>query len=113
VRRLLVLSAAGGLKLHERIEAILAGLPNVDWQSAHTLADELAATSAEQKFEIFFDLLLRRIAGEARRLGASGAVWAELWEWIVREKEQVLTLNLDRRMLILDAVSRLAALARS
>ena len=42
VRRALQLAASGGLELHERIEAMLKGLPKVDWPAAHALSDQLA-----------------------------------------------------------------------
>jgi hypothetical protein len=37
--------------------------------------------------------------------------WAEAWEAIVRDKDDVLELNLERRALILATLSRLAATA--
>lgn len=130
VRRLLVLSHGDGLKLHERVERILTALPGVDWGAAHALADELAAPSSEQRFEIFFDLLLAALA-RAIRAGATGqqgegvqgslvqifgetgpARWAELWEAIVAEKADVMALNLDRRAFVLGTLSRLEAAAQ-
>lgn len=130
VRRLLVLSHGDGLKLHERIERTLASLPNVDWSAAHTLADELANPASEQRFEIFFDLLLAALARAIRAgtkgqgEGAQGSLvqivcatgpvrWAELWEAIVADKADVIALNLDRRAFVLGTLSRLAAAARA
>jgi hypothetical protein len=39
-------------------------------------------------------------------------VWAELWEAIVREKDEALELNLDRRAFVLSTLSRLADTAK-
>lgn len=129
VRALISLSRSGGVKLYERVASILAGLPRIDWQQAHTLADELAGASAEQRFETFFQMLLDQVArlvhakttGEgdvhdrelaARLIAAHGlASWAELWETVVREKAETLALNLDRKALVLNTLSRLEAAA--
>jgi DNA polymerase III subunit delta' len=130
VRRLLSLATADGLKLYERVQGIMATLPRVDWVAAHALSDELAAPAAEQRFHTFFELLLDAIAAatKARATGIGGedemklavrliadgrlASWAELWETVVREKAEALALNLDRKMLILEALSRMEVAAR-
>ncbi len=123
VRRLLELSDGTGAKLYERILAVLTALPNVDWGAAHTLADDLGSPSADQRFEMFFTILLgvmaKAIRGAAAGEGSAWSIqpgrvprWAEMWEDIVRDKDEVLELNLDRRALILSTLSRLAATAR-
>ena len=102
-------------------------LVETDWVAAHALSDELAAPSAEQRFETFFTLLIDAIAAITRaratgvgeeddvqlsaRLIPDGrlASWAELWETVVREKAEALALNLDRKMLILETLNRLEA----
>ncbi len=123
VRRLLELSDGTGVKLHERVLSILTALPKIDWNAAHILADDLAAFSADQRFEMFFTILLGMMA-KAIRAAATGAmaawsispervpVWAELWEAIVREKDEALELNLDRRAFVLSTLSRLADTAK-
>lgn len=131
VRRLLDLAAGDGLALYRRIEALFAGLPDVDWQAAHAVGDELGSAAAEARFTLFFDLLLAFIArlvraqaaGQgspddmalARKLIRPGrlASWAELWETIVRDKAETLALNLDRRMLILDTLARIEKTAQA
>ncbi|MCL4767689.1 MAG: DNA polymerase III subunit delta' [Hyphomicrobiaceae bacterium] len=130
VRRLLSLATGDGLKLVQRIDAILTNLPKVDWAAAHGLADDLAGAVNEQRFETFFDLLLDLAArivraaatgeGEpdevelARRLIPEGrlASWAELWETVVREKAEAVALNLDRKSLVLETLSRLEGVSR-
>lgn len=130
VRRLLALATGDGLKLAQRVDSLLENLPKVDWAALHTLADDLAGAANEQRFETFFDLLLDTLAriaraaatGQggadeialARRLIPEGrlASWAELWETAVREKADVLALNLDRKTLILETVSRLEGASR-
>jgi DNA polymerase-3 subunit delta' len=130
VRAVLTLGRTGGVKLYETITAILAGLPRVNWQEAHALADELTGSGAEQRFETFFDMLLDQIAGLVRAGTAGGsdpevgrlaarlvkphglASWAELWETVVREKADVLALNLDRKAFVLETLARLEARSR-
>ncbi len=129
VRRALQL-AAGGLEMNGRVEGILTQLPKVDWSAVHTLADALSFGAHEQRYEAFFDLLLDKVArlararatgeGEpsevalAKRLIADGCLpkWAALWEAVLRDKAAVEELNLDRKALILRALSRLEAAAR-
>jgi DNA polymerase-3 subunit delta' len=131
VRRLLALRAGGGIALYKRVTDLVAALPNMDWGAVHALSDELGGTAAEQRFELFFELLLallarllRARAGApgtdaadaemARRLMAEGSLarWAELWETIVTEKADAVLLNLDRKSLIVGTFQRLEAASR-
>lgn len=130
VRRLLALATSDGLELAQRVFSIFESLPKVDWAAAHALGDDLSSAANEQRFETFFDLLLdmsARLAraaatGEgdpqeialARRLIPEGrlASWAELWETVVREKAETLALNLDRKNLVLETLSRLEGASR-
>lgn len=128
-RRLLELGANDGTALYERVEAIFRNLPKVDWAAAHLLADDLASPASAQRFETFFSLLLGFLARSVRAATTGGgegaeaafaaklipapglAIWAGLWEGIVREKAETLELNLDRRGLVLGTLLRLAAAA--
>jgi DNA polymerase-3 subunit delta' len=130
VRRLLSLHAAKGLLLNDRIDALLGALPAVDWGAVHALGDELSGQAADQRYELFFELLMDALArltraearGEgqpaemalAKRLIGPGrlATWASLWERVAAGKADAATLNLDRKALILDVFSRLEAAAR-
>ena len=126
VRRYLILATGDGAALAAHVERLLGEVGRgVDWPLAHRLADELAPSAALQKFETFCDLLLARLA-DAIRARASGsqapgnalqvppdrvAAWAGLWERVVREKADVLALNLDRRAFVLGVLGRLDAAA--
>jgi DNA polymerase-3 subunit delta' len=130
VRRALQLAATGGLELYGRIEAIFAGLPAIDWPAAHALSDQLGLTAQEQRFDAFYNLFLDLLArlvrvratGEAdapefalaQRLipEARLAAWAALWETVLRERDDTVLLNLDRKALIVGTLARLEALAR-
>jgi len=130
VRRLLALHAAKGLPLYDRIATLLNGLPSVDWGALHALGDELSGQAADQRYELFFELLsdsiARLIDAEARGEGSEAdialaarligpsrlASWAALWERVAADKAEAAALNLDRKALILDIFSRLEAAAR-
>ena len=138
VRQLLTLRAGGGLDLHGRCLGFLKGLPAMDWQNAHKLADEISSPAAVQRFDAFFELLFGLLS-RAIRAGASGeghpedlevarqltgatdltaggsnrlASWAGLWETMLREKETAMALNLDRKALVLETLSAIERLAR-
>ena len=129
VRRALSLGGSDGLKLYGRLEALLGTLPTVDWTIAHALSDELSGVAAELKYETFMDLLLDVLA-RAIRAAAIGtpdprlkfaanlipagrlATFADVWDTTVRERAEVQTYNLDRKTLVLETITRLAAAAR-
>jgi DNA polymerase-3 subunit delta' len=136
VRRALALQAGGGLELHGRIRTLVAALPSVDWPAIHALGDELGGTAAEQRFELFFELLFDFLARLVRLAATGGAAkveadtadvalaarlvgpsrlatFAELWERVARAKADTLALNLDRKALILETFRDLEAAARS
>lgn len=130
VRQVLSLHAAKGLALYDRISALLNALPSVDWAAVHALGDELSGQAADQRYELFFELLMGAIArlvdAEARGTGhpadldlarrligpARLATWARLWERVAADKADTAALNLDRKALILDVFSRLEAASR-
>ncbi len=131
VRRVLQLTATGGLELYARLERCLASLPRLDWQAAHALTDEMGFGAPEQRyetfFELFFDLLARllraRATGQGRpedcalaeRLIAPQRLpaWAAFWQAAVREKADVAELNLDRKATLTALFARLEGLARA
>lgn len=131
VRRALQLAGSGGLELYGRIEAIFASLPKLDWNAAHALSDQLAQAAQEQRFEAFYNLFLDMLARlvRARATGRSTQAtelalaqrlipearlpaWAALWETVLRERNEAVLLNLDRKALIMGTLAKLEALAR-
>jgi DNA polymerase-3 subunit delta' len=133
VRRALKLAAGDGLKLYERVVAMLSRLPDVPSEPARKLADDLSGQSAAEAFETFFALLGGLIARLVRQAGSgSGALrdeadlqqrlmtsparlasFAALWETVSREKALCDALNLDRKALLLDTIRRLEAASRA
>lgn len=129
-RRALQLAGGGGIELYARIESIFAALPKIDWPTAHALCDQLALAAQEQRFDAFYNLLLDLMARliRVRATGQGGApefalaqrlipeaklpAWASLWETVLREREDAVLLNLDRKALIVGTLMRLETLAR-
>jgi DNA polymerase III subunit delta' len=130
VGRALVLIGGGGLALQARIDQILAGLPKLDLKTVHALSDELQPLAQDRKLQLFMDLfqasLARLISAAATGQGAERdvalagrligserlATFAELWETLARDKADVVSLNLDRKSLILGTFARLEAASR-
>ncbi len=131
VRRLLALQEGGGLALQAKIDKVFAALPGGDVKASHALSDELAPAAAEQKFALFYELFLATLqrlvrtaatgegsdADKARAKSLIGparlATFAGLWETLSRDKADALALNLDRKSLVLAAITRLEIASRS
>jgi DNA polymerase III subunit delta' len=131
VRRVLALKEGGGIALQAKIDKIFAGLPTGDAKAAHLLSDELSPAAAEQKFALFYELLLgtlqRLVKAEATGAGATNeialakrvigpsrlATFASLWETLARDRAEAVALNLDRKALLLSALAKLEAASRS
>jgi DNA polymerase-3 subunit delta' len=125
VRRALQLAAGDGLELHARVQALVSQLPKVDWAALHALADGLGLAAQEQRYELFFEFLLDKVAQAARSCAtgqqhASGhrlireprlPELAALWAALVRDKAATDELNLDRKALILRTLARLQAVS--
>jgi len=120
--------ATGGIELSERVEQILSRLPDLDWPALHTLADALPGEP--QRYEMFFTLLLDRLARLVRAsVSVQGSpaetalavrliplarqpAWAELWQTILRDKADADALNLDRKALLVRTFARIGAASR-
>jgi DNA polymerase-3 subunit delta' len=122
--------ATGGLELHGRIEGIISRLPSLDWRALHALTDSLVLDAQDQRYEMFFTLLLDLLA-QLVRVAASGRgepeelalaarlipparlpAWAEVWQAILRDKADARELNLDRKALFVRTLARIEAAAR-
>jgi DNA polymerase-3 subunit delta' len=117
-----------GLVLARTLDRLLASLPGLDRMAAHTLAADLASRGAEDRRDLFLDLLDARLAGLARQgaMGqatvppvpphlapspAAGRRWASAQTGLTGRVRQGLAVNLDPHALILDMVLTLETVA--
>jgi DNA polymerase-3 subunit delta' len=132
VRRALELLLGDGIALYRDLVTAFGKLPELDGSDLYKLADRLGGPSDAERFELFFSLLLglleRLIRTAATGEGAIGAEtalarlligrndlspWVEAWEAIGLAKEDAISLNLDRSLLVLETFLRLQQAARA
>eukprot|EP00439_Symbiodinium_sp_Y106_P089317 s1_g1853.t1 len=131
--RALTIASGGGLELYRSMVDLICQMPRPDIAAMHALADKAARRGAEQTFEILIDLMRDWVAravrqgaggpptpeivpGEAAamvRLVGSGNLdrWVEVWEKIGDLATRAEALNMDRKLVILNAFSMLEAAA--
>lgn len=116
--------------MQSRIDKIIDRLPKLDLKAVHALGDEVQSLAQDAKFQLFFELYLstlaRLISADATGEGRPGdvvlakriigparlATFAELWETTSRDRADTISLNLDRKSLILGCFARLEAASR-
>lgn len=116
-----------GLTLYTRLLNLISHMPQCDWKEIHSLADELASQAADIKYQLFFDLLFSLIsrlilsvsmdlkAAEEERLAARLITkdqlnqWVQLFETIVKKKNDVDVYNLDRKSLLLTIFQKISS----
>ncbi len=131
--RALTIASGDGLELYRSMVGLICQLPRPDIAAMHALADKAARRGAEQTFEILIDLLRDWVA-RAVRQGAGGPAnpeivpgeaaamaglvhgqnldrWVEVWEKIGELATRAEALNMDRKLVILNAFSMLEAAA--
>jgi len=129
VGRVLSLFGLGGGAVFDDVERVFAKAVKPDWAAIHTLGDKMAPASAQERYNLFFELLLEQLAqaicarasgqGSERYLKLSRTLieehtipkWACLWEEISRSRSEVATLNLDRKAFFIETVQNLHSLA--
>jgi DNA polymerase-3 subunit delta' len=131
VRRALELATGEGIGLYRDVLDHLGRLPELDGPVVQRLADRISGVSETERLELFFSLLLgvveRLIRATATGQGAIGQErelarrllardslpqWVDVWEAIGAAKDDALSLNLDRNLLVLETFHRLQQVAR-
>ena len=114
VGRALALLEGPSLALRARVNALLAGLPNVDARALHALGDEISGTDAGL-LNAFMDTVREWLSArltvpgqELRRLAAA----AEVWEKVNAAARDVEIYNLERKPLVFSVFGLLADTAR-
>ena len=132
--RALTIADGGGLALYQEMVKLLCQMPRTNIEALHALADKAARRGAEQTFQMLIDLLrdwivraVRQgagapaepeiVAGEGDAMhrlttGVSLDRWVEVWEKIGELANRAEALNMDRKLVILNAFSMLEAVAR-
>jgi DNA polymerase III subunit delta' len=133
--RALTIADGGGLELYRELVKLLCQTPRTDIVALHALADKAARRGAEQTFKILIDLLRDWIV-RAVRVGAGGVAgpdivpgesammarlttgasldrWVEVWEKTGELANRAEALNMDRKLVILNAFSMFEAAAEN
>jgi len=114
VRDALRMLSGSGVKILAKVEAILNGLAKPDWRAVHELADAVAARENESDYEAVIGSIFDWIDNQTRKAAASGAhpvqlaPLAEVWEKTASSVRETESLNLDRKLLILNIINDLA-----
>lgn len=122
-----------GLTVYDRMLGILGSLPNLDIPVLHKLAGEMSAAKANDKYELFMDLLgnwLERLV----RYGATSEApfvvrnsenaifqqltsvcgvdrWLEVWEKMNNDRIRAAAVNMDKKQLLLELFSTMSECA--
>jgi DNA polymerase III subunit delta' len=99
---------ADGFRLLDQLQALTSRQPMAT-SRLHEFADAVAKPGAGETYELFLDLLYRRL-GEGTPAPARHA--PEVWSEARRLEWAEDSLHIDRRSVIIDLVARAAALAR-
>ena len=132
--RALRLAELGGLELFRDLIALLSRLPRLPPDEVHALADRLARPTNDMAFRTTLDLLrwwlarlVRQGAGRASaepvveeerdliaRLAALPGLerWLDVWEKVGRLQERAISVNLDRKQVVLSSFGAMEHAAR-
>jgi DNA polymerase-3 subunit delta' len=117
VKEALRLLEDGSSHFDEKVRSLLAGLPHLDWQQIHTIADAVAGRENEGAYESLmanvFSFLDRCVREGAARGPARLQPHADAWEKILDAARETEVLNLDKRPLILSIFADLAEAVRA
>ncbi|MEA2842070.1 MAG: polymerase subunit delta [Methylobacteriaceae bacterium] len=113
VKEALRLLEGESARFDDRVQNLLKGLPQVDWQEIHGLGDAVAGRDNEAAYESLmanvFSFLDRSVRDGAARGPARLQPYAEAWEKVREAAREAEILNLDKRPLTLSIFADLAA----
>lgn len=110
-----------GSRITAIVEDLLSGLPQLDWDKVHALADEVARPDGAEAFDTMliaaFDWLDRQarlgcFAGQGARIDGIVAC-ASAWEAVAGRARRMTSFNLDRRPVVWSLFAELAAASRT
>jgi DNA polymerase-3 subunit delta' len=126
LRRAILLLEEGGVETYRALCALLAGLPNLNVEGAHSFADNVSRRGDDDAYYGFLDLMRgwldRRVRLESEpesgiplsRAAAAAPLesWAEVWENVRRLSDDTDEYNLDRKRTVLQILMSLARATR-
>lgn len=116
IRHAASLIAEEGLRVRDKLAALLNQAPDLNLQEAHAFSEILAGKSSAAGFQLFSNLiqdwLHERASAGARAGDPRLARWTELWDKTNRAVREAEIYNLDKRPLVLSILQDLAAAAR-
>ncbi len=98
------LAAAGGASLAPRLARLLDALPRLDAEEAHRLAEAIGEREAEDLRMLFFEALGEHARARVRA-GGSAEAWGALWDHVSARAVELDRLNLDPRLVVLEALA--------
>lgn len=110
VRRAIMLLKNGGLEIHDAVNR-LTKANRADWNSLHSLADQITMKGREAAFDLLIETILDAIACASEDLlvkgkGARAAEHAALWQEETRRMREANAYNLDRKQTLITLFDR-------
>jgi DNA polymerase III subunit delta' len=114
--RALEFIGGGLLPLAGTLEKIMAGLPDVNFASVHSLIQASGGVRNAQAFARLCDLIEGKIEDIAKtelaQSQGAGAAWAQLWQSVRQRRLDMEALNLDKGAFLMSVFSDMEHLAR-
>lgn len=98
------LAAAGVTALAVQLHRVFEALPQLDGEEAKGLADAIGEREAEDPRAYFFEALRAHALSRARS-GTGVEAWSHLWDRASRLERELDGLNLDPRLVVLEALT--------
>jgi DNA polymerase III subunit delta' len=108
------LSVKGGASI-DGLWRTLDGLPQIDWDTAHRIAEDAGRAGGGGEFQRFVETTLDWLHARSQRAGASAArlaPYAEVWDKLRRAAREAEAYNLDKKPLVLLTFADIAEAAR-
>jgi DNA polymerase-3 subunit delta' len=116
VRAALKLMDEHAMAVVEHVRGMLQGLPQIDREALHRVAETLALRANEADFDTTLEVIQDWLMQETRARAGEGAArlapLAEVWDKIARSVREASSYNLDRRALVLGLFTDLAEAVR-
>ncbi len=117
VREALRLLSQADAAFDAAVERTLARLPQVDWLTAHKIADSIVGRDGETEYRALLQAFFAWLSDALRRREGQGpralAPYAQAWEVLERDARELEIYNLDKRAFAVLAFGKLAEAERA